>query len=293
MKFWQAIAFLDPLAHLTPLVQATEQAGFTGVAVSDHLFYPRTLESEYPYTPDGQPMWTPATMWPDPFVTIAHMAAVSTSLHFSTNISIAPSRETLALAKQVGTASALSGGRVGIGVGVGWSREEYDATGFDFSTRGKRLNEMIPAMRALWTDEWASFDGEHVSFPEVRMEPRPPAKVPVLVGGHSPAAIRRAVTLGDGWVGVGYAPEDAEAKVAEVLAARAETDEAGAPFEIILSLYETPSLGLYRRFEELGVTAMMWAPWLFADPAKHGGDLLRARTEETLRFGEEIIAPLA
>lgn len=292
MKFWQAIAFLEPLdEQLAPLTRATEAAGFHGVAVSDHLFYPRTLESQYPYTADGQPMWKPETPWPDPWTAIAYMAAITSTLRFTTNITIAPGKETLALAKQVGTAAVLSRNRVSLGVGVGWSREEFDAAGFDFRTRGKRLNEQMQAMRALWGDEWASFDGEHVQVPEVRMEPRPTEPVPILVGGDSPAAIRRATTLGDGWLGVGYSAAVAEEKVAEVQKGLADAGRGTDDFEIILTLYEAPDLDLYRRFADLGVTGMVWAPWMMADPAiAEREGLLAARVEATLRFGDEFIA---
>src|SRR6202034_4099942 len=149
MRFWQAMAFSDPTEYLA-LAREVEQAGMYGILMSDHVFFPQDLKSPYPYTPDGKPIWEPSTPWPDCWVSISAMAAVTTRLQFGTNVYIAPARDPFTVAKLVGTASVISGGRVSLGLGVGWMREEFDQLGQKFSNRGARCDEMIDVLRALW-----------------------------------------------------------------------------------------------------------------------------------------------
>jgi probable F420-dependent oxidoreductase len=177
-----------------------DEAGYHGMLVPDHLVYPRVLNSPYP-SPTGKPFWAPETAWPDPWVLIGAMAAVTTRLHFTNSVYIAPARPLLEVAKQVATASVLSGGRVSLAAGAGWMREEFDLLGQDFANRGRRLDEMIPALRELWRGGWVSWHGEHYDIPELMMEPHPEAPVPILCGGESEAAMRRAARLCDGWLG--------------------------------------------------------------------------------------------
>lgn len=293
MKFWQSVAFLPP-EDLVEVARASERSGWHGLMMSDHLFWPEEHTSAYPYTPDGQPMWQPETSWPDPWVSMAAMSSVTTDLHFSTNVYIAPARDVMTVAKQVSTLSVLSGGRVSLGVGAGWSRDEFEQTGQDFTTRGKRLDEMLPALRELWSPGWSEFHGEHIDFGRVRMEPTPPSDVPILVGGHSAPALRRAVTLGDGWIGTGYTPDDAEVVVTKLLGMLDEQGRDREGFEVILALYAQPDLDLYRRMEDLGVTGLLWSPWLLVDandPA-HASPT-QARCAAIERFGDEFVAPLA
>ena len=142
MKFWCATAFMNTreLVHISHLL---DQAGYHGLMISDHLCYPKELTSKYPYSPhpDGRPIWEPDASWPDPFVLIGAMSSVTTNLHFTTNVYIAGHRPILQVAKEVATAAVLTDGRVALGVGAGWMKEEFDLQGQDYSTRGKRLNE--------------------------------------------------------------------------------------------------------------------------------------------------------
>ena len=165
MKFWCATAFMNT-TELVHIAQLLDQAGYHGLMISDHLAYPRDLQSKYPYSPhpDGRPIWAPETSWPDPWVLIGAMSSVTTQLNFTTNIYIAGHRPILQVAKEVATAAVLSEGRVALGVGAGWMKEEFDLQGQDFSNRGKRLNEMIPALRELWKGGWVEWHGEHYDF---------------------------------------------------------------------------------------------------------------------------------
>ncbi len=154
-------------------------------------------------------------------------------------------------------------GRVALTVGAGWMREEFELLGQEFDNRGKRLNEMIPALRALWRGGWVS-GGR--ALPGARADARthPPAPVPIMCGGESEAALRRAARLCDGWVGTAYAWDDAVGYVERLHALRREYGREDEPFEIMLALLEMPTADLYKRAEDIGITAVMCAPWMGA-----------------------------
>jgi probable F420-dependent oxidoreductase len=295
LRFHQAVSFL-PTRQAVPLAKASNELGYAGMYVSDHFFNPRHLASRYTYSEreDGHPGWEPETQWPDSMTLIAGMATVAENLLFTTGVYIAPARDLLTVAKTVGTAAVISDNRVRLGVGVGWCKEEFDQTGQDFATRGKRLDEMITALRALWRGGWVEFHGEYYDVPECQMLPAPTEAVPFIGGGHSPAALRRTATLCDGWVAAGaYSEEDAWLHLANLRdalkkAGREDDDD----FLVYMSLNERPSVDLYRRFAEAGVTDIVCAPWMFVDVATGTPDdeALAARLGAVRWFAEEIVA---
>lgn len=188
------------LAGASRLVRAAEAAGFDSVIAVDHVVYPDNYTSTYPYSATGRLPGDLTSMFPDPLIWISHMAALTTRLRFLTGVIILPLRNPLVLAKQVATLDYMSGGRIDLGIGVGWLKEEFEALGVPFEKRGKRADEYIAAMRALWAGDGASFAGEFVNFHQVSSNPKPVARnVPIVVGGHSEAAARRAGRLGDGF----------------------------------------------------------------------------------------------
>ena len=285
MKFWSGTAFMkagDGVAVATML----DEAGYDGIVTSDHMIYPRELSSPYPDSSSGKPGWAPETEWPDSWVLTGAMASVTRRLRFSNAVYVAPARPLLEVAKLVATASEISGGRVSLAVGVGWMREEYELMGQDFENRGKRLNEMIPALRELWRGGWVSWSGEYYQVPEMMIEPHPPTPVPIWCGGESEAALRRAARLCDGWVGYAYAWDDAVGYVERLKTLRREFGREQEPFDILLALLEPPSVDLYRRAEDIGITAVMCRPWLGAEGGPGGVDALRGPIEE---FAETII----
>jgi probable F420-dependent oxidoreductase len=259
MQFWSGTAFMDS-ADALAVAKLLDEYGYDGVICADHLIYPRVLRSRYP-TGAESPPWPPETAWPDSWILTGAMAAVTRRLRFSNAVYVAPARPLLEVAKQVATAAVISGGRVSLAVGIGWMREEYDLLGQDFGNRGKRLDEMIPALRALWQGGWVSWSGRYYQVPELMLEPHPSAPVPILCGGESEAALRRAARLCDGWVGTAYAWDDAVGYVQKLTALRHEYGRQSEPFQIMLALLEPPSVDLYRRAEDLGITAVMCAPW--------------------------------
>jgi probable F420-dependent oxidoreductase len=192
------------------------------------------------------------------------MAAVTERLRFTTNIYVGPVRDLFTVAKSVSTAAVLSGGRVALGVAAGWCREEYDQTGQDFSTRGRRLDEMIPALRALWSGGMAEYHGEFFDFGPLQMAPAPPAPVPVWIGGDSDAALRRAAQSGDGWVGNAYEPADADAVLTRLRAALRDASRDEDDFEVVLGVRTRLTPELVQRYADRGVTGLLCAPWMRA-----------------------------
>jgi probable F420-dependent oxidoreductase len=182
------------------LARLAEAAGFDSVFAIDHVAMPDAYASTYPYAPGGRLPGPQFDAMPDPLIWMAFAAAATTRLRLMTGVIILPLRNPLVLAKQVATLDHMSGGRIELGIGVGWLKEEFDAVGVPFGERGRRADEYVAAMRALWRADGASFAGRHVAFAGVSCNPKPVARaVPVIVGGHSEAAARRAGRLGDGF----------------------------------------------------------------------------------------------
>ena len=285
MQFWSGTAFMKT-SEIVPVARMLDEAGFDGMLCSDHMIYPRELSSPYPDSPSAKPPWAPETAWPDCWVQIGAMAAVTERLRFSNAVYVAPARPLLEVAKLVASASVISGGRVSLAAGVGWMREEYELMGQDFTNRGKRLDEMIPALRALWRGGWVSWSGEYYQVPEMMIEPHPPAPVPILCGGESDAALQRAVRLCDGWVGYAYGWDEAISYVDKLTKLRHEYGRDSEAFDVMLALLEPPSPDLYKKAEDAGITAVMCAPWMGAELSDGGVERLREPIE---RFAENII----
>ena len=177
MRFPISTAYL-PLTELPALAVAADRLGYDAMAVPDHVVDLETLETPYPYTRDGARRWGHDAAWPDPWVLVGSLAAVTTRLRFFTSVYVPALRNPFQVAKSVGTAAVLSGGRVALGIGIGWCREEFELLGQDFSTRGKRTDEALALMEQLWQPGWTEFEGTHYSAPRLVMEPTPTARIP-------------------------------------------------------------------------------------------------------------------
>lgn len=292
MRFWLATAFLDT-NEMVDVARMADDMPYHGVTVSDHVLYPQHIESSYPYSQDGSPIWQPDTAWPDPWVLIGAMAAVTTRLRFSTNIYIAPARNPFVVAKAVATAAVISRDRVALGLAAGWMREEFDLLGQDFTNRGKRLDEMIEVLRALWRGGMQEFHGRYYDFDAVQLAPAPSEPVPIWVGGHSDAALRRAARA-DGWIGNAYAPDEALAYVQRLNELRrAEGTLDRDDYEVMVSFLAWPSADLYARAADAGVTSTMCAPWMtggkaHADNVDGAAERRRAALEEFATVIESV-----
>ena len=289
MKFWQVASFSEP-DQLLDIARGAEEAGFHGVLLSDHLFFPGELRSKYPYSADGKPMFDGRMPFPDPWTTIAAMAAVTTRLHFGTLIYILPLRHPLEVAKAVGTVAVLSGDRVMLGCGAGWIREEYDALGVDFATRGKRYDEMIDVLRKAWTGEMALHRGRFFDLGSFQMNPAPRTPVPIWIGGVGEPALRRAATRGDGWIGNGQSPDDAMASLTRLRALRKEAGRDAQPFEALVPLTTPPDADAFKRLGDVGMTATSAWPFTY-QIGPHS--TIEQKRDLMMRFGEAVIAKLA
>jgi probable F420-dependent oxidoreductase len=288
VKFVTSLAFADP-SQILPIARACDAVGFDAVAVSDHVVHPERIDTPYPYTPDGTPRWQPFTAWPDPWVTAGFVAAATERLRVVTSIYVLPLRHPVLVAKEVGTAAVLSGGRVALGIGVGWMREEFEIAGARFEKRGARTDEMIAVLRKLWAGGWVEHQGEFYRFPRLEMSPAP-GDVPIYGGGLSEAAFRRAARHCDGWISDLHTTDELRQIVAHLHELRADGPRAGRPFAVLASCLDAVKLDDYRRLEEIGVTHVQTMPWVF-----YGGptDDLAKRVDGIRRFGDELARPLA
>jgi len=179
-----------------------EDAGFDSIWVSDHIVFPVETTSRYPFAADGRPTWPFDTPYLEPMVVLAAVAAVTKRAFIGTSVMIAPMRNPVLLAKQAASIDVMSAGRLVLGVGVGWLREEFEALDADFEHRGAVLDEWIEIARACWTGRAGPYHGKHYTLPAaIHTLPKPPAGLPILVGGMSRHALRRAGAVADGWLG--------------------------------------------------------------------------------------------
>ncbi|TFH24753.1 MAG: LLM class F420-dependent oxidoreductase [Myxococcales bacterium] len=199
---------IEEPGYATAFARMVEEAGFESIWVVEHVVMAVEYDSVYPYDPSGRTPFDAHTVQPDPLIWLSHVAAATTRIRLATGVLILPQRNPLILAKELASLDRLSGGRVELGIGVGWVREEAEAVGSDFGSRGKRADEYVNVMRTLWREPVASFDGAYVKFDRMVSAPRPVQEggVPIVVGGHSPAAARRAGRLGDGFFPLGVMP---------------------------------------------------------------------------------------
>jgi probable F420-dependent oxidoreductase len=211
---------------------AAERYGFETLWAGEHVVMVDRSRSRYPYSADGQIAVPAAADWLDPLIGLSFAAAVTERITIATGVLLLPEHNPVLLAKQAASLDVLSGGRLTLGIGVGWSREEFAALGIPFEGRGERAAEYLAAMRVLWRDDVASFAGRHVAFDSVRVNPKPiRAHIPVVLGGNSAAALRRASEWGDGWYGFNLAGVDAVRERLAMLE-RACTDAGRDPREL-------------------------------------------------------------
>lgn len=256
-----------PWTSVPALARELELAGFDSLWVSDHVVLPARIDSRYPFAADGRATWSPATPYLEALVTLAAAAAVTTRARLGTAALVAPQRNPVLLAKQVATVDAISGGRVALGIGAGWLREEFDALGMPFDTRGSRMTEWITLLRDCWTGHPPGHSGPHYELPpDTLVLPAPAHPIPLYLGGHSPAALRRAGRLGDGWLAQQALPElDPDLLATEIGQVRAAAVAAGrdpASLAVLLRI-----VGTAGRAGEL---------------ARHLGDLWRAGVDEII-----------
>ena len=270
-------------AESLEVCRRAQAAGFESLWGGEHVILPDSIASKYPYTPDGKIPAEPDTPIPDPLIWLAYAAAAAPTMKLGTCILIVPQRNPLVLAKELATLDQLSGGRLELGLGVGWMKEEFDALGIDWARRGARNDEYIAAMRALWSGPHAQFHGEFVDFEPATCSPRPVnGSIPILVGGDSDAALRRAVRLADG-----YFPGEGDATqlgklLGRLRAMAEENDRDPASIEINAifgAQMADPAAGI-EEMAALGVGRIMVPAFFFAGPG--GLDRMEAFAETVM-----------
>jgi len=305
MRFGFHLFATDP-AELHPLALACEQSGWDHLAMADAPFYPEHVSAPYPHTPDGKRFWDHKLPTLEPWLAIAHMAAVTQRLRFMTAILRMPIRKPLLEAKSLCSAAALSGDRIAVGLGLGWMPEEYRFTNEEQKTRGARMTEAIQILKLCMTGEFVEFHGEHYDFDRLSMCPVPQSPVPIYAGGHADAALRRAARWCDGWIGLTHPFAEGKAIIDRLTELRSEYGREREPFDIVIQCTDATTLDDFRRLEDIGVTHNWVVPWhsplLYAP---RGGELgmdisvmfdehpsLDRKIDAIRRFGDEVIAKL-
>ena len=275
--------FTDP-AMVIPFVQKAEALGYESVWTAEHVIIPKQYDSVYPYNPDGKLPFKPDAPIIDPLVALTFIAAATTTLRLGTGVNILPQMSPLYLAKWASSIDHLSQGRLMLGLGIGWLREEFAAIGVPFARRGKRANEYLEALKAVWTGEEVDFRGEFVNWQGFTMRPTPAQAggVPLVIGGITAPAIRRTVTYGDGWYVIG---KDLDDYRAHMQALAEECDRQGRDKqELEITAYWNyygEGLDSLTVYEDLGVHRL-----LVNMHALRAGDVTTALE----RFADEVVA---
>ncbi len=260
MKFGIALGALNPHFH-ADVTDEAERLGYESVWLPEHLVLP-TRMSRSPHPGEEHPPVPPTTPVFDAFTYLGFLAGRTQHLRLGTHVYNLGLRHPFTSARSVQTLDVVSGGRVEFGIGASWLEEEWRAVGLDFASRGRRVDEAIDVCKRLWTEPEVSYDGEFFRFDAVAFEPKPVQQPwpPILVGGESAAALRRAACLGDGWIGMGHTFDTAAGQIARLRELRRGYDRGDAPFEICLGGAVTSAEDV-ARWEELGVTRLVVSPW--------------------------------
>ena len=260
-------SFLSSPDRIGPYAQAAEAAGFESIWVFEHAVIPAGYQSRYPYNAEGR-VGIEDDDLPDPLGLLAYLAATTHRLVLGTGVLILPQRSPVVCAKECATVDRLSGGRLRLGIGVGWLREEAEAVGTRFEDRGARTDEYIEAMRVLWRDPEPTFHGTYTRFERAKSNPKPvqAGGVPIVVGGHSVAAARRAGRLGDGYFPIGLGHDDFLARLATLRDAAREHGRDPDAIELTYSGSTKPDR--VRAYADLGVTRWVVAVW-DTDPERY------------------------
>ncbi len=254
MRFTYAESMTDP-SFYAPLAQAAEAAGYHAMTLADSIAYPFESDSKYPYTPDGNREFLDGKDFTEAFVLATALSAVTTTLRFDFFVLKLPIRPPALVAKQAGSLAAMFDNRLGLGVGTSPWPEDYELLGVPFARRGKRMDECIDVIRGLTSGEYFEYHGEFYDIAKTRMLPAPTQPIPILIGGHADAALRRAAR-NDGWMHGGGGAEELDELLVKLTAYRAEEERAGrtGPFEVHVISMDSYSVDGIKRLEDKGVT---------------------------------------
>lgn len=262
MKIGTFSTFMSPIC--TPEVigdigRRAEEIGLDSIWMGEHVVLFDKTETPYPGAADGKLPVPEGGGMLDTVATFGYLAACTKTLRFGTGITLLPQRNPVYTAKEFATLDWLTGGRIDFGIGVGWCKEEVEACGYDFSTRGRRCDEILEMMQQLWTEPLAEFHGEFYDLEPCRMDPKPLQKphIPIIVGGHSPAGFERAAKYGAGWYGFQLDLENTASIITALDAALAEEGRSRDDFELIITPPYRVSVDMVKGYADLGVDRLI------------------------------------
>jgi probable F420-dependent oxidoreductase len=288
VRFSYAESMTDP-SFYAPLARAAEEAGYDSMVVPDSICYPRHATGRYPYTPDGGREFLEDKPFIEPFSLIPALGAVTTHLRFVTFVVKLPVRNPVLVAKQATSTAVLTGNRLVLGVGTSPWREDYEVLGVPWADRGRRMDEELAIIRGLSAGGYFEYHGQVFDFAPVKMAPVPSEPIPILIGGHGDAALRRAARVGDGWLHGGGDPADLPGLLARLAGLRKAEGAAGRPFEVHVISMDAYSVDGVRRLEDQGVTdAIVGFRW----PYQTGPDRepLTDKIAGLRRYADDVIA---
>ncbi len=286
MRFSFAESMCDPAQYL-PLAMAVEEAGYTSYVIPDSICYPQVSDSKYPYTADGNREFLEDRPFIEPFSLIPAMGAVTKRLRFATFVVKLPIRHPVLVAKSAMSVAVMTNNRFGFGVGLSPWPDDFQVCGTEWKTRGKRMDEMIEIVRGLATGRFFAYHGKHYDIPSIKMCPAPSAPIPILIGGHSDAALRRAARLGDGWMHAGS--DDLMQMMNRLQALRKEYGRERQPFEIHVISFDGFTVDGVHRLEDQGVTDLIVG---FRNPYDRASDAmtLKQKIDALRQYADAVIA---
>jgi len=288
VRFSYAESMTDP-SFYAPLARAAEEAGYDSMVVPDSICYPRHSTSVYPFNPDGSREFLEDKPFLEPFSLIPALGAVTSRLRFVTFVLKLPVRNPVLVAKQATSTAVLTGNRLVLGVGTSPWREDYEVTGVPWARRGQRMDEELQIIRGLSAGGYFEYHGEVFDLAPVKISPVPSEPLPILIGGHGEAALRRAARAGDGWLHGGGDLADLPGLLARLAELRRAEGTADRPFEVHVISMDAYTVDGVRRLEEQGVTdaivGFRWPYQVGPDTEPLAGKLAKLR-----RFADDVIA---
>lgn len=289
MRFTYAESMCDPRQYI-PLVTEAENAGYDSFAVPESICYPQESDSKYPYTADGSRDFIEDKPFIEPFVLMGALGAVTRRIRFTTFVVKLPMRHPVMAAKQATSIAYLTGNRLALGVGLSPWRDDFAAMDVPWKGRGKRLDESIEILRGLSTGEFYEFHGEHFDLDAIKLCPTPTRPIPILIGGHSDAALRRAARIGDGWMhGGGGEAQDLDGALERLRELRVEYGRQNDPFEIHVISLDAFTIDGVRRLEDKGVSDVIIG---FRNAYERDTVPLKQKLEQIRFFSDNVISKL-
>jgi len=275
--------------HYIPLAKAAEESGFSTFSLGDSIFYPKVAVGKYPYTPTGDRSFLDGAPFLDPFQLFAAMSMVTERLHFHTGVLKLPIRDPLLVAKQVSSLHVLTKERFSLGVGLSPWVEDFQGTHQDWKSRGPRMDEMIQIIRGFMTGEYFEWKSEYYDIPSAKLCPTPSACPPIIIGGHSKPAYRRAARYADGFSFISLSEEELVEHLAYINQLRKEYGRDKEPFYVLAGLETVQTRDDILRVQDLGVTDLSVG---YRNPYEPDRMKLQQKIDWVRRFGDDVIAKL-